>query len=684
MYCPPLRGGASVRGAYETAHLESDSQQGEVLRAVALVVILRLGTTADRDYECGSVDVVDLPLTMVKFMWALRNGEDMADSHADLDYSEVVSRRTFLAVTTATGAAAVAGCVGDDDDDEAPGDDDDGDDDDEAPPDDDDGDDDDGDDTVTDAAINEDHPDVFFEMCEIGNPVEGFTYNPYSPDGTSSKLELVYAPYALYDTQRDEWIPQLVEEWDFGATEGTIHISQEYEWGDGTPIDADSLMVQWEILEQREAAAFDFVDEVEATGEYEITFYYPDGANPDIVQQSILGSYANNPPSQFQEAADDEDVAAIDIDADEPIPSGPLELDEVTDAYHQLTVREDGNPYVENYNWAGYRMRNRDSNRAAHQSFIEQELDGILSLFAGPGVVDEFPDSLEQIQIPGAFGMGLIPNHDEGALGQREVRQAIAHSFDREVAIQNVGPDTKVHHPAYTGLPQAVNEEWLGDDYVDEYNEYEYDPDRAAELLNDAGVSPGDVPAEVVVPAGWSDWVVAASTVVDNMSMAGFEASLNTLGGAYWGLMGSGDFELICYPHNWGTDAFIPFFALRHKLYNREHPPGSWFNYPDEVEFEGEEIDLTEEVPKLSTTTDEGELEDLVQKLTRLVNEDLPMLVVMEKYEQHFIDREFWEFPDDVEDHPRMRVFWPMYQLPRTDESLEGADTPGLMKCTGR
>ncbi|MFP8890260.1 ABC transporter substrate-binding protein [Natrialbaceae archaeon A-CW2] len=595
----------------------------------------------------------------------------MANSHSQRDYSDVLSRRTFVTLTGATGAAAVAGCMGGDDDDDSPGDQDDGN----------------GDtngDTGVNGAINEDYPDVYFEMCEVGNPVEGFTYNPYAPDGTSSKLELVYEPYALYDTVEDEWVPALAEDWDFGGTEGTIQLRDDIEWGDGTPLDAESLMVQWTILEEREAAAFDFVEEVEVTGDYELTFRYPDGANPDIIQQAILGNYANNPPAQFEEAAENDDVAAVDIDVDEPIPSGPFELDDVSDAYHQLTPREEGHPHADNYNWGGYRMRNRGSNQAAHQSFIEQELDGIISLFAGPGVLGQFPDSLEQIQIPGAFGMGLTPNHDEGPLGQREVRQAIAHSFDRETVIQNVGPDTKVHHPAYTGLPEAVNEGWLGEDYVEEYNQYNHDPERAAELLEEAGVEAADVPAEVIVPAGWSDWVIGASTLVDNLSQAGFEATLNTLGGAYWGLMGSGDFELLCYPHNWGTDAFIPFFALRHKLLNREHPPGSWFNYPDTVEFEGEEIDLSEEVPKLASSQDEDEIQELVERLTRLVNEDLPMLVVMEKYEQHFIDRESWEFPNEVEDNPRMRVFWPMYQLPRTEDSLSGADTPGLMKCTGR
>ncbi len=570
----------------------------------------------------------------------------MVRSQTSGDYSDIVSRREFVSIAGATGAAALAGCTGG-------------------------GSDDGGD---------------WFVGTQVNFPASNYHWNLLAGWEIPHDRFGLFAQWTQYLIDDDEFYPHLVQEWDHDGGEMTLTLSEEFTWGSGDAVTAEDLAFQLEVLEAADQPVWQFIDGVEATGEYELTISYPEGTNTDLVEYALLAEQAAYSPADFEGENWEEDPAGVEVA--EPDPSGPIALTEHNDTYSQTEPRDGLEEYADHvladrYNWDGYRVEFRDGNNAAHESLISGETDGQHSLFAPPAVLDEFPDHLHEYRVPGGFGMAIWFDHEQEPWDQREVRQALYHSIDREAVIGNIGESTKVsHHPAPTGLTWASVEDWLGSTEPDGFTVYDYDPERAEELLNEAGYEMGEIGIELTFPQTWSDWADAARTIVDYLDQAGWDASADGRSEGPGSYAGSGP-DLFVDQHTAGGAPRMnhPYFSLDYILRNRLRDTESHFaNYPTEVELDGETIDVEAELETFATTTDQSEQEAIVERLARVVNEDVPCIYVMEKYEQSFINGDRFEVP---EESPHFSSYWPLWWLPKVDESLEGYDTPGLLKFDG-
>jgi|GEM_PF-1897368 len=621
----------------------------------------------------------------------------MADSHSSGDYSDVVSRRKFVSLAGTTGAAAVAGCLGDDD-----------------------GGGDDGDDGETDTGDSDmdtgsgpdqsaeadtdggngdgpvyTHEDIWFMSAGTAFSVDQFQYNPYVgwfiPHGQFG----TWAPWARYLNVVDRFEPYLVQDWGHNDNnEFVLTLSEEFVWGDtGESITAEDLVLQLNIQANAGGAIWQFIDDATATGEYELTLSYPSETRQDFVTYSVLQNTADTPPSYFEGEEDTDNPADIDVPL--PDPSGPLAVTRRTNNFHQYEPRDGLDDWADDpvagdhYNWNGYRIEYRSDNNSAHQSFIASELDGIHSLFVGPSTLDQFPDSIKQYPIPGNFGMGIWPDHSDEPWNIREVRQAFYWSLDRNATIQNVGETTKVPHPAPTGLTKATVEPYLGSEEPDGFTVYEYNPDEAESLLSDAGYEPGDISASLAYPQGWSDWAIAAQSSIDQLQSVGWDINGDARSGGPGGYaddLGEG-LDLAVDQHTPGGDASqnLPYFSLLYNLRNSEfstrNSNSHFANYTaNEVEVNGETVDIDATFDELRTAS-EDDRPGLIRQLALVVNKDVPVFYIMEKFEQSFIDTERFDVPEST---PQENAFWPMWWLPQVDEKLESAneqDAPGLLKA---
>lgn len=570
----------------------------------------------------------------------------MSDRSANSGYSTVLSRREMVALTGAAGAAALAGCYGGGDSSD------------------------------------------WFRTAQVEHEVSSYQYNPHEWGGYTHASFGLFAQLAQYLVGEDEFHPHFVEDWETAETEMTLQLRDDFTWGDGEAITAEDLVMQFEIYEAIDHRIWDFADSIEADGDNTLVISYPEGTNTEIIEHAVFNENLDHPPADWAEIHEaiqngEDDVDIFGHEIDEPTPSGPIELTNTTGQYHEFEIRDD-HPLADNYDWKGYRMEYRAENQAAHQSFQNGELDGIHSLFVAPSVLETFPDSIQEIQIPGGFGFGIAFNHDDDHYGDRAVRQAFMHALDRELVIENIGESTSIYHDVPTGLTATGNEEWFDDSAAD-YESYDHDLDRVAELLEGAGYERNDddlwerdgevLEANIQVASSWSDWVTMASTCADQLAEAGFDSTADTMAeGAWYESMANSDFQITAYGHTQGGDPAMnyPFFALRWKLLNREHDPeSSFFNYPEEVtvpamDGDGEmTVAVREELETLAGTDDDEEIEEIVQRLTWVYNQDLPVAHIQEKYEQTFIDRESWEFP---EDSPHLQTYWPLWWLPKVGE----------------
>ncbi|MFP8952462.1 ABC transporter substrate-binding protein [Natrialbaceae archaeon A-arb3/5] len=569
----------------------------------------------------------------------------MVADNTHCGYGAALSRRKFVSLAGATGATAIAGCTGGGGGDDG----------------------------------------AWFVGTQTDFPASNYHWNLLAGWEIPHDEFGLFAQWTQYLIDDDEFHPHLIEEWTHEDGEMTLTLSEEFTWGSGDELTAEDLAFQLEVFEAANQPVWEFIDDAEATDEYELTITYPEGTNTDLIDYSLLGYQAAYSPENFEDEDWEDDPAGIEID--DPDPSGPVALTEHNDTYSQTEPRDGLEEYAdhhlaERYNWAGYRIEFRDGNNAAHDSFIADEIDGQHSLFAPPDVLEEFPDDVREFQVPGGFGMAIWFDHETEPWDQREVRQALYHSIDRESVITSVGESTKIsHHPAPTGLTWATVDDWLGSSEPDGFTTYDYDPDRAEELLAEAGYEMDEIEIELTYPQTWSDWATAAQTVVDHLNEAGWDASGDPRSEGPGGYAGAGP-DIFVDQHTEGGAPRMnhPYFSLDYILRNRLRDTDSHFaNYPTEVEIDGETIDVEDELQLLTQTEDQSDQEEIVERLARVVNEDVPCIYIMEKYEQSFINETRFEIPE--EESPHFSSYWPMWWLPKVDDSLDGYDTPGLLKA---
>lgn len=584
----------------------------------------------------------------------------MPDKNSRGDYRDIVSRRKFVSLAGATGAAAVAGCIG--------------------------GDGDDGSDASAPFAY--DQEDITFQTYGTAAPPSDFRFNVTAGWPIPHAQFGMYEDWAKYYIEADEWQPHLLTDWEHGDGEMVLTMSEDYTWSSGTPVTADDLVMQLEIQRNVGDVAWDVITDAEATGEYELTLSYEPDTNTRLVDYAILQKSAAFAPSIWEDA-DWESAGSVTIS--DPVSSGPLVVDSVSDSLLETSIRDD-HQRSDHYNWNGYDQGYRGDNQAGQQSFIAGEVDGVHSQFVGPDQLENFPDSVREFRIPGAFGMGIWPVHTTEPWNSREVRQALYYSIDRGAVIDTVGSSTKIsHHPVPTGLTWATVEQYLGSEEPGEpFNLYARNTDQVESLLSDAGTSFGDVGTiSLTFPSGWSDWSIAAENVIEQLNSAGWdcEGDPRSSGpGTYAGTnLDETEIELAVDQHTAGGSPHMnePYFSFRYILNNRTRwNEGHFAGYdPSEpTEISSGEV-VPEDLLADLVTASGDEREELITQLAEVVNKDVPVLYVMEKYEQSFIDTRRFDIPEESQEFD---VFWPLWWLPMVDETLETAGeeaTEGLMKA---
>ncbi|MCU4740794.1 ABC transporter substrate-binding protein [Halobacteria archaeon AArc-m2/3/4] len=575
-----------------------------------------------------------------------------------------------------TGAAALAGCTGGDD--EGNGDDGNGD-----------------DDGNGNGAIEADGDvDVWFETGNWDDPTN-VQFNPFNPAALGGQLdEALWEEYAKYNLEHGEWIPYAVTEWDIGEETVTFEIRDDLVWSDGEDVTAEDIVVGMRLDEYQDGEIWDFAESVEAVDDTTVEITLEDTANQEVVEWVLLTRNVNTPEHVFGEyldriddGEDPEDVMGdlATWDDREPVTCGPFYFsDEESTNQHMTAPAMDDHPDADEINFNGYHMYERGSNEAYHSSLIDGEFDGLLSLFVSSELLQTFPDTVDEIQIPGTFGAGIIFNHDHDIFSEREVRQAMAFATDWELAAQNADPESKQVPAVPCGITTAAIEDYLGDD-IDDYESYDQDQDRAAELLEDAGFeqddngdwvdSSGDtISATIVYPSGWSDFVAAAETVASQLNEFGFDLELEGQErGTLEENLGNSDFELANFEWNEGAIQFNhPYYSLRHNFRNRQlDPDTSFFNYPESDTIEvpardGDgtiEVDVVQRLNDLASESDEDEANEIIKELAWVVNQDMPMLPIQSKFEQSFLSNDGWEYPDPESDD--MQILFPLYWLPK-------------------
>ena len=180
-------------------------------------------------------------------------------------------------------------------------------------------------------------------------------------------------------------------------------------------------------------------------------------------------------------------------DPDNVISSGPWQLDEIRGAEEWVLRPNEYHRLADDIGWQEIRMPwiEADADHRLQAELRAGRLD-YGQVLTQPDLVEHFEENYTQEFSPQAEGGGIIVfDHGDPVFGQTEVKHAIAHAIDQNAVAETVHPHTTqpVDVPGGDMFGRQV---FVDDDWVEEnLLSFEYDLDRADELMRQAGFERG-------------------------------------------------------------------------------------------------------------------------------------------------------------------------------------------------
>lgn len=280
-----------------------------------------------------------------------------------------------------------------------------------------------------------------------------------------------------------EVVPDLAESWEANddLTAYTFTLKQGVKWHDGEPFTADDVKFTFDaILNPSVNAALrgpvSSIDRVEVVDEYTVRFVlkrpfapFPVmlGYNQAIVPKHLLEGQDLNQPTQF--------IA-------NPVGTGPFKFKEFVQGSHLEVVANpdyfDGAPYLDGI---VFKVIPDGNARVAQVKAGEVDFAVI-----EPPQIDALKDA-ENVEIREAPQVNyyfFAVNHTVPRLQDPRVRRALSHAIDKQAIVDRV---LRGYGQVATGPINPL----LGDYYNPNVATYEYDMEKAAALLEEAGWTKG-------------------------------------------------------------------------------------------------------------------------------------------------------------------------------------------------
>jgi peptide/nickel transport system substrate-binding protein len=429
----------------------------------------------------------------------------------------------------------------------------------------------------------------------------------------------VYDGLVRYRDGTLEVEPSLATDWEISedGTEYTFTLREGVSFHDGTPFDAEAVKFNFDRMLNEDhpyhdtgpfplAFFFSSVQTVEAVDDLTVTFTldapfapflsnlaYPTGliVSPAAVEANGA-DFGRNPsgtgPFAFVEWRSNE---AVVVEANPDYWDGAPELEAVV-----------------------FRPITDASTRTAEM------LSGGIDLMVEvpPVSLSEFQDEAYQIyEQAGPHVWFLILNTREGPFADKLVRQAANYAVNKEALVNEVLEGTA--EVAAGPTPPAFA--WA---YNEELEPYAYDPERASELLSEAGVETPEVTFYVTEGgSGMLDPIAMGTAIQADLQAVGFAVSIETyewntfLGEVNPGLEGKADMAEMAWMTN--DPDTLPFLTLRSAAF----PDAGGFN---SGYYSNPEVDDLLEQARVST--DQDERATLYKEMQAIVQDDAPWVFV--------------------------------------------------------
>ncbi|RLG81679.1 MAG: hypothetical protein DRO40_09350 [Thermoprotei archaeon] len=500
-------------------------------------------------------------------------------------------------------------------------------------------------------------------------------FNPLAPKSIVIS-GVIYERLAIWNKMSNTYEPWLAESWEIDQENNKviIHLRQDAYWHDGEKFTAEDVWTTLMLYKLLGRPVWKYISDVVVVDDYTVEYHvkewsylllhyilFRDGLI--VAPYHIYGDFAERVASATTE--DELDQITEDLFNFEPetiVGTGPFKFVSITEQ-ELVTEKFDQHWAANNIHIDKIVFPYITSNEVGWLHYQSGDLD--YDCFMMPPQVEEQIKALphaEVIKVYDLAGFALVFNFDNQYLRDVRVRQAIAYAIDRSKVAYAAGGTAfePVNYP--TGILKLVEETWLSDimQYLDKY---EYNTDKAKQLLEEAGFTYSNgkwytpdgqlFTLTFIVPAGYTDWVAAASEVTEELNSFGIAVELKTpettsYWSEQWYLGGNYDLAFdffgawMTYPYNAFERIFIqvnnrPKTQVQGENFQLIYDLGEPFN---------EEINATELVEVLARSFDEAEQKEAAQKLAMAVNHYLPIYPLAEKKLMLYYNVEHFNWPD--------------------------------------
>ncbi|TMW71846.1 ABC transporter substrate-binding protein [Alteribacter natronophilus] len=448
-------------------------------------------------------------------------------------------------------------------------------------------------------------------------------------DGESSRVtKQIYESLLEFDADSFEIGPGLAHDWDVsddGLTY-TFYLEEGVTFHDGTDFNADAVKLNFERWADpdHEYAFIDdgytysvygtqfggfqgddghVIDEINVIDDYEVEFVLNEQLG-SFIQNMGMSYFAITSPAAFEEHG-----SAIN---ENPVGTGPFKF--VSWSRDDQIVLEKNEDYWQE----GYPKLDSvifqviPDNSARLTALRSGEIDIMDGL--NPDDVDaiEGEDGLTVFE-RATNNIGYLGfNMDKEPFDDVLVRQALNHAVDKETLIMTLFAG--LAEPAKNIIPP----DYLG--YNDNVEEYAYDPDRAMELLEEAGYADGlefDLWTMPVARPYMPDPQRAAEVLQENFNAIGVTANIHTEEWATY-LERTEQGEQDVFMLGWSGTNGDPDYFYGNLLHGDAIPGGNRTFYRSE---EADEL-----FNRGKVSVDEDERDEIYKEAAQVVHEDAPMI----------------------------------------------------------
>jgi peptide/nickel transport system substrate-binding protein len=456
----------------------------------------------------------------------------------------------------------------------------------------------------------------------------------------------------------------------------TMTLKDGLKWSDGSDLTIDDVITNY-YMQVTTSSIWNYLEKLERLDDKSIKLTYSVESdlllnltfnNPVMAPTAIYGKFADQFKDLIENGREyDEDLKIYKFTTESSEKIASIREDLLKYAPKPNEVIGSGPYVISNYNTSeilfevndNYRkeplikkirgLRPGDGQAFATALLSEQYSieNGGLAIDMSKQIDEKYADTLRKVFVPELSQIGYSFNTNIYPLDKPEVRKAISMMVDKDALVGIAEPGSYKGDKYNTGLLPSLQESYVDQAFLDTLQDYSYNPDEAAKLLesigwkNEGGKWLDDkgewVQISLATINSWPSFMLTGEAMSTMLKEQGWNIDFKPMEFGVWNEWTKNDAEkMICCTFIGGASAYAhPYDSFR-DLFVANVRGGFGLLDPGEqriftLSSTGEEVNVSELLDKLFISTDPAETKDLVQQLMTIGNDVCGYMSVIEK-----------------------------------------------------